>query len=171
MVKEQFDYILRELKLSLIFSGIEQTSFIVQGKNSSVQEALTCAQQAQNWLRNDDSFDVFYSYKKLRINRRPYATTKKIRPWSWINELYLFILRNTIGLCKYWNILVPRSWKSCLYLQTTCKESAEFACLYSKDVNLESHELTKLQITSVRALAEILNYNYVPWGRYYNNYP
>ena len=53
------------LKLSfLLFSGTEQTSTTLQGKNTSVQEALSCAEVTQNYLsrlRSDESFDRFHN--------------------------------------------------------------------------------------------------------------
>ena len=53
------------LKLSyLIFSGTEQTSITLQGKNTSVQEALSCAEVMQGYLsrlRSDETFIEFYA--------------------------------------------------------------------------------------------------------------
>ena len=53
------------LKLShLIFSGTEQTSISLQSKNTSVQEALSCAEVTRGYLsrlRSDDTFKEFYA--------------------------------------------------------------------------------------------------------------
>ena len=53
------------LKLShLIFSGTEQLSITLQGKNTTVQEAVTAAELTVNFLerlQQDNSFDEFYS--------------------------------------------------------------------------------------------------------------
>ena len=52
------------LKMShLIFSATEQTSVMLQGKNTSLQEALNCVEMATGYLkklRSDESFDRFY---------------------------------------------------------------------------------------------------------------
>ena len=54
-----------ELKLShLIFSGTEQLSIALQGKDTTVQEAVAAAELTVNFLerlRLDSSFDEFYS--------------------------------------------------------------------------------------------------------------
>ena len=53
------------LKLSyLVFSGTEQTSINLQSKNTSVQDALSCAEVARSYtnrLRCDCSFEEFYA--------------------------------------------------------------------------------------------------------------
>ena len=53
------------LKLAhLLFSGTEQTSINLQSKNTSVQEALSCAELARSYLnrlRSDDSFKEFFA--------------------------------------------------------------------------------------------------------------
>ena len=53
------------LKLShLLFSATEQTSITLQNKDISIQEATSCSQCAINYLkrlRNDSSFDEFYT--------------------------------------------------------------------------------------------------------------
>ena len=53
------------LKISyLVFSATEQTSVALQGKNTTVQEALTAASMAESYLlrqRDEKAFDSFYS--------------------------------------------------------------------------------------------------------------
>ena len=61
---ERFD-VYFGLKLSfLVFSGTEQTSICLQRKDTSVQEALSCAEIARSYLkrlRSEDSYKQFYS--------------------------------------------------------------------------------------------------------------
>lgn len=53
------------LKFShLIFSATEQTSNALQGKNTTVQEAIMAANMAKSYLvrqRDDDAYDCLYS--------------------------------------------------------------------------------------------------------------
>ena len=47
----------------LIFSATEQTSVMLQGKNTSLQEVLNCVEMATGYLkklRSDESFGRFY---------------------------------------------------------------------------------------------------------------
>ena len=79
------------LKLShLIFSGIEQLSLTLQGKDTTIQEAIIAAELAIGHLqrqRKDDVFNSFYSL--LRVQR---------------SSLHLPLYQGTDNLLKGWMI-------------------------------------------------------------------
>lgn len=189
------------LKLSfLIFSGTEQTSTSIQRKNTSVQEALTCAEVAQNYLdrlRSDVSFDTFYTSatkEAEKYTEEPILPRYRVPPrrlgqggsphqFGSPKEYYRSPYFEAIDLVCQQIVIrfgqesmsIPKELEKLLVSAANAQPvnvSAELTSLYSKDVNFDrpccmlsdlvkaykqSQGLTRLEITSVRTLAEILN--------------
>lgn len=56
---EKFDTFFGLKWAYLVFSGTEQTSTYLQRKDTSVKEALSCAELTNSYLRSDSSFEQF----------------------------------------------------------------------------------------------------------------
>ena len=195
------------LKLSfLLFSGTEQTSTNLQGKNTSVQEALSCAEVAKNYLsrlRSDESFDRFYSsvvteaeqYTGSPVLPRYRVPPKKIdqgaapvqfkSPKDFYRSLYfeaLDLVHQQITMrFGQESMSIPKELESLLISAANAQSliqvnvPSSLISLYSMDVNFErakiqlmmlpdlvkaykeSQSLTKLEVTSVRTIANVLN--------------
>ena len=195
------------LKLShLIFSGTEQTSINLQSKNTSVQEALSCAEVTRSYLdrlRSDGSFKEFYALVVTeaqqytedptvpRYRRPPRRLEQGAAPhqFSSAEDYYrsfyfqaLDLVSEQILTCfSQESMSIPKELEKILIKAANQQDNApviipdSIYTMYSKDVNFEravvqlqmlpdvvktykeSQGLRKLEVTSVRTIAEVLN--------------